>query len=398
MSQTSMRAPRRSPLPAALLALALGVGACAPGEARPQAEGPYYPGPGDAWQHRTPAQVGIDAARLQKAVEYAESHDNKDVPYDLLGLEDTFGLAVGPVPESRGGPAGMVIRHGYIVAEWGDPKRVDLTFSATKSFVSTTLGLAYDAGMIKDVNEPIANTIKNGMFASEHNRKITWQNLLQQTSEWEGTLWQMPDTFDLYHRRNRKVGRQEPGKYWEYNDVRVNLTAYVGMLLWKRPLPEVLKEKIMDPIGASETWSWHGYNTSNVVLDGKRMNSVSGGGHWGGGLWINARDMGRFGLLFLRDGVWNGKRLISSKWIDLATTPTDIRPVYGYLWWLTPESAKGPGQPVEQFAARGHGGNTIWVDRTHDLVVVTRWFGGDWKEFEKLIVGSVVDKTATLDR
>ena len=98
----------------------------------------------------------------------------------------------------------------------------------------------------------------------------------------------------------------EPGTFYEYNDVRVNLLALAALHVWRRPLPQVLRELVMDPIGASNTWRWNGYENSWVTIDGLRMQSVSGGGHWGGGMFISSRDHARFGLLFLRGGTWAG--------------------------------------------------------------------------------------------
>ena len=109
-------------------------------------------------------------------------------------------------------------------------------------------------------------------------------------------------------------------------------------------MPQVLKEHIRDPIGASATWRWHGYDNSWVTIDGAKMQSVSGGGHWGGGMFISARDHARFGLLFLENGNWNGKQLISRKWIDLARTPTPVKNDYGYMsWYLDTGRAGDPG-------------------------------------------------------
>lgn len=125
----------------------------------------------------------------------------------------------------------------------------------------------------------------------------------------------------------------------------------------------------MDPIGASSTWIWNGYRNSDVMIDGKKINSVSGGGHWGGGFFISSRDMARFGYLYLRQGKWGGKQLLSKQWIDLSTTPTAIKQDYGYLWWLK----KWPEAKNTTFSARGAGGNVIFVDPDHDLVVVLRW-------------------------
>ena len=107
-----------------------------------------------------------------------------------------------------------------------------------------------------------------------------------------------------------------PGSFWEYNDVRVNRLALALLRAFRRPLPEVFAERIMRPIGASDDWSWHGYRTSTVEIDGRMMKSVSGGSHWGGGVAIHAEDQARIGLLMLRRGEWEGRRLLPERWID----------------------------------------------------------------------------------
>ena len=186
-----------------------------------------------------------------------------------------------------------------------------MTFSVTKSYVSTVAGLAWDAGLIKDLNDKVADYVWDGTFDGEHNSKITWEHLLTQSSDWSGCLFGMYDwadrppkegTIDTW--KNRTLF--EPGTHFKYNDVRVNLLAYSLLQVWRKPLPIVLKEKIMDRIGASSTWRWYGYENSFVNVDGIMMQSVSGGGHHGGGLFINTLDQARFGLLFLNKGKWKG--------------------------------------------------------------------------------------------
>ena len=129
----------------------------------------------------------------------------------------------------------------------------------------------------------------------------------------------------------------------------------------------------MDPIGASPTWRWHGYRNSWVELDGLRMQSVSGGGHFGGGLFISTEDHARYGLLFLRRGNWDGRQLFPAGWIDHLRRPTPARPDYGYLWWLNTGRERIPAAPATAYAAAGFGGNHIYVDEEHDLVIVLRW-------------------------
>jgi CubicO group peptidase (beta-lactamase class C family) len=174
-------------------------------------------------------------------------------------------------------------------------------------------------------------------------------------------------------RRGKDRELAEPGTFWEYNDVRVNLAAYSLLRVHGRALPDVLRDRIMDPIGASDRWQWHGYRTSWVSVDGRPVQSVSGGGHWGGGMWINSRDQARFGYLFLRRGRWSGERLLSEEWVRLATTPSEVAPSYGYMWWLNTDRGIWADLPETSFAALGAGTNAIWIDPEDDLVVVVRW-------------------------
>jgi CubicO group peptidase (beta-lactamase class C family) len=387
------------------------------------AQKPYFP-PAGTWERRTPAQVGLTQASVDSAVTLAVAAESK-APRDLLAnhltsfAREPHGEAVGPF-RTRGSASGLIIRRGYIVAEWGDPDRPDNTFSVTKSFVSTTVGLAYDRKMIRDLSEPVRGYVppvvalkgapsgasplvavppnvmgpasaasappKTGVafdafemlepFESEHNRKITWDHLLRQTSDWQGTLWGKPDWADRPGRdlEQWKVRpRNEPGTVYTYNDVRVNALALASLMVWRRPLPQVLRELVMDPIGASNTWRWYGYDNSWIVLDGQLVQSMSGGAHWGGGMIINARDMARFGYLTLRKGRWGGRQLLSEEWIRLATTP-GVNPGYGFMnYFLNTGRRAMPHAPEQAFHHLGAGNNVIYVDPINDLVIVARW-------------------------
>ena len=380
------------------------------GALRADAQRTYFPAAGDGGARRTPEQVGLSAQAVKDAVALAVAAE-ATTPKDLLEAQiQTFGRAphgevIGPVRE-RGGATGMSVRHGYIVAEWGDPGRVDVTHSVTKSFVTATVGLAYDRKMIKSVNDPVrgymapivalkgpptgatlpGTPVKGTLFdafeviepfESEHNRKITWDHLLRQTSDWQGTLWAKPDWADRPPRdieAHKVRARNEPGSVYTYNDVRVNLMALASMNVWRRPLPQVLREYVMDPIGASPTWRWFGYDNSWVVMDGQLMQSVAGGGHWGGGMFINARDMARFGLLTLHKGKWRDKQILSEEWIRMSTTPGKANEMYGFANYFLNTGKKAlPSAPATAFYHLGNGNNVVYVDRENDLVVVMRW-------------------------
>ena len=189
------------------------------GRARPVAA-PYVP---DAiWERRAPAAMGVDSTTLAAAIAFAVANEAKaprdmeENHYRTFGREP-FGQGIGPFAP-RGEPTGVILRGGFIIASWGEPDRVDMTHSVTKSFLSTTVGLAVDRGLIPSVRDTVwrsqAPTYRLRLTAPDepgtttgesmlldpwhtpHNRRITWDDLLRQTSDWEGTLWGKPDWAD----------------------------------------------------------------------------------------------------------------------------------------------------------------------------------------------------------
>ncbi|MFT4736029.1 MAG: CubicO group peptidase (beta-lactamase class C family) [Cyclobacteriaceae bacterium] len=342
----------------------------------------YFP-PKNTWETKSPQEMGLNESRLSEAVAFAESNEYsgaKDLRIAILkGFErEPYHEILGPT-KKRGGPSGLIIKNGYIVAEWGDPERVDMTFSVTKSYLSTLAGVAMDQKLIKQVNQPVAEYVWDGTFGGPHNQSITWHHLLTQSSAWSGTLFGIKDWADRPPQEGnvddwKFEAPNQSGTVMEYNDVRVNVLAYSLLQIWRKPLPMVLKEQVMDPIDASTTWRWFGYKDAWVTVDGMQMKSVTGGGHSGAGIFINSYDHARFGLLFLNNGKWKDQQIISEEWISKARTPSEAMESYGYMWWLN----KGPRkwEQVEDesiFYAAGFGGNFIVVDQSNDLVIVTRW-------------------------
>jgi CubicO group peptidase (beta-lactamase class C family) len=343
----------------------------------------YFPERNAIWQEKTPDKVNVNSALLADAVAFANSNEyseSKDLRIPILKgfAREPFHEILGPTKE-RGGPAGIILKNGYVVAKWGDTKRVDMTFSVTKSFLSTVAGLAYDNGLIATTEDNVVNYIWDGTFRGNHNSKVTWAHLLQQNSDWSGELWGGKDWADRPPREGsiddwKYRELKEPGTFMEYNDVRVNVLAYSLTHVWRQPVPQVLKERIMDPIGASTTWRWFGYDNAWTVIDGLKMKSVTGGGHSGGGIFISAEDMARFGLLFLNNGKWKEQQLISESWIEKAITPSIPNANYGYMWWLNKKGDRHwEGLSENIYYAAGFGGNFIVIDKENDLVVVTRW-------------------------
>jgi len=352
------------------------------------------------WASISATEAGFQAARLERAVALArakavvEPADLNQVLLDTYTAREPDYRVLGPTAP-RAGDSGLILAGGRVLARWGDIERVDMTFSVVKSYLGTLAGLAVQRGLIESLDDPLARYVTSGEFDGEHNSKITWTHLLQQTSDWSGQLWEIHDWAD------RPTGDDpaqwphrelnEPGTFFKYNDVRVNLLAYSLLQVFRQPLPVVLREAIMDPIGASNTWRWHGYRNSWVELDGIKMQSVSGGGHFGGGLFISTADHARFGLLMLNRGRWGEQRLIDEDWFEQIATPAPTRPDYGYLWWLNTERKAIPSAPESAYWAAGFGGNYIYIDECNDLVVVLRWIPA----FEEVIEAILDARTAS---
>ncbi len=360
----------------------------------------YFPDRNTEWETRAPKDFEIDKGQLDRAVQFAlenEYSGSRDLRIAILKgfAREPFHEILGPT-KKRGGPAGMILKNGYLIGSWGDIRRVDMTFSVTKSFLSTVAGLAVDRKLINSSNDLLADYIWDETFRGPHNSQIRWKHLLQQNSDWSGELWGIKDWADRPPREGslddwkfRKL--RSPGTVMEYNDVRVNVLAYSLTHVWRNPLPKVLKEHLMDPIGASTTWRWFGYDHAWTEVDGFQMKSVTGGGHSGAGIFISAEDMARFGLLFMNNGRWKAREIISADWISEALTSSEPNVNYGFMWWLnTPGDDRWEGVPDNLFSAQGFGGNYIVIDRQKQLVIITRWMEpGKMTDFLKLLYQAI---------
>jgi beta-lactamase family protein len=225
----------------------------------------------------------VDQRRLSATLEASAASWTREAvdieTYLAAQVSDTSHREVVGALLPASGASGVVRVAGDQVATWGDPDVPEMAFSVTKSVISVVAGLAFDDGLLTP-DQPVHEVLDAAEFCGAHNECITWRHLLQQSSQWEGELWGKPTSVDKQSvREGTEVHGTPPGEGWAYNDVRMNLLAYALTLLFRRPLPDVLRERVMNPIGASDRWSWHGYQDSAVHLDGHRVDVVSGGAH-----------------------------------------------------------------------------------------------------------------------
>lgn len=325
---------------------------------------------------------------LQDAVQFSVDHEtlwDRDVN-GAWGVHRNdpppWNRLLGPV-HSRGPVSGTVVVAGETLISWGEPRRADLTFSIAKTYLSLLAGVAHDRGLLPDVHEPVHVRVPGIGFDEGRNRDVTWEHMLQQTSEWEGTCFGVPDQADHY--RAVTFGKppggikgdlrplQAPGTYWEYNDVRINQFSLALLHLFGRPLPEVFGEAIMQPVGAANEWNWVGYDNAWVEVGGRRVQSVPGGTHWGGGLSISAEDQARIGRMLLDGGRVGNTQVLSPEWIAHMQEPCAIAPYYGYLVWLNRGRKIFPSAPESSYFGIGAGSSFCWMEPERKMVVVVRW-------------------------
>jgi CubicO group peptidase (beta-lactamase class C family) len=330
----------------------------------------------------------MSSVDIQQAVQFAVDHEtlwdrNVDGVWGVHPNDPPpWNRLLGPVHD-RGPVSGTIALDGQLLASWGEPDRADLTFSIAKTYLALLAGVAHDRGLLPDVDEPVRVRVPGIGFDDAHNASVTWAHLLTQTSEWQGECFGMPDQADHYRasafgkppggKKGQLRPLQTPGTHWEYNDVRINQFSLALLHLFGRPLPEVFSEAIMQPLGASEDWQWVGYDNAWVELGGRRVQSVPGGTHWGGGLSISANDQMKVARMFLNQGKVDGRQIISSQWLQRMVTPCAISPTYGYLVWLNHQGMVFPSAPVSSYFFIGAGSSFTWIEPERRLAVVVRW-------------------------
>jgi CubicO group peptidase (beta-lactamase class C family) len=338
--------------------------------------------------------MNVDRDKLQAAIDYSIA---SETPWgrdnnENWGIHHTdpppWNRLLGPV-HPRGPVSGVVRVGGRQIVEWGEPNRPDLTFSVAKTYLALLAGVAYDQGLLPNPNEEVFTKVPGIGFESEHNRPITWMQLLQQTSEWEGSCFGIPDQVDRFRHLQYQpplmpnsplAGKKgdarrlnNPGSYWEYNDVRINQLSLALLHLFARPLPDVFREFITRPVGASEHWRWEGYDNSWIIIDGQKMQSVPGGTHWGAGVSIGSVDQSLIGQMLLNEGRVGKRQVLSADWVKLMHTPCTIAPWYGLLLWLNRERSVFSSASAASYFCIGAGASIVWVDPDRDMVAVVRW-------------------------
>ncbi len=305
-------------------------------------DGPAWPEPD--WSTVDPDAAGFDVALLDDLAEQA----------------------------GEGGSDCLVVtRDGQLVAEWywndTDALSEREAFSVTKSITSTLVGIAQEQGHL-DIEQPVSDFITE--WVGTPSEAVTIRNLLTndsgrfQTAESDYVQMAVHEADKTAY----AIGLEQQhdiGTVWVYNNAAIQVLEEVLQRATGVEMAEYARTELFEPLGME----------SSIVTDpaGNTLAFM--------GAQMSCRDMARFGLLFLRDGEWNGEQVIPADWVAEATSPsTELNSAYGYLWWLVGqggdtavETAPGqgaiPADGLPAYAALGLGGQVIVVIPEHDLVV-----------------------------
>lgn len=316
--------------------------------------------PGERWQEATPESQGVDSAKLAAAVSYLKDNSGSDGVNELV-----------------------IIRNGRLIWKGSNIDKKHGVWSLTKSFTSTVLGLLIDDG--KTTLDTRAKDYVPAMAAVYP--EITLRHFTTMTSgyyavgdEPRGTYRHGPSRTPF--KPGAKPLFEPPGSHYAYWDSAMNQFANVLTRIADEPIEELFKRRIADPIGMDRSkWDWGDFGkVDGIVVNG-------GSGNNGKHMLISARELARFGLLFLNRGKWNGKQLISAEWVDMATrsqvplsislgkfSAADGRGTYGFNWWVNgikPDGRrKWPDAPIGAYSASGYNNNDMFIIPEWNMVIV----------------------------
>jgi CubicO group peptidase (beta-lactamase class C family) len=298
--------------------------------------------PGKTWElEKRPEDFGYSSDKLADAKEFADTIDTA---------------------------AFMVIVNGKLICQWGDVSKKYITHSTRKSFLSALYGKYVHNGII-DLNKSMGDlSIDDEPPLTDQEKRATIRDCLKARS---GVFHPAEAETDGMHDLKPERGTFRAGEFWLYNNWDFNVLGTIFQELTGKNIFQAFKEDIAGPIGMQDF----------VPEDGRSFRTTRSI-HEAYMFVISARDMARFGLLFLRNGRWNGRLVIPEEWIRASTTYFSDAAIYrsdgyGYMWWVVKHHNKYPHFPNVElqegaYSARGYGGHYIVVLPDKDMVVVHR--------------------------
>jgi CubicO group peptidase (beta-lactamase class C family) len=307
----------------------------------PAAESSVFPGP--QWVIATTAQkAGWSVAGLKKAREYSDSIHSSSV---------------------------MIIQNGRVVDEWGDVGKKISSYSVRKSLISALYGIYTKEGVI-DPNATLAqlgiDDEPDSLTPAERQARVV--DLLRARS---GIYHQVDFETKAQIAERPARGSHTPGTFWVYNNWDFNALGTIFELKTGRPMGVTFDHRIAKPIGMQD------FQASDVYYLGGPLST-----HRAYHFEISARDLARFGLLYLNHGRWRDQQIVPASWVDKSSHASEMIQFHGvdtggyeYLWWVEYGGAHFPGAkvPPGTYSARGAGGQFLVVIPSRNLVVVHRF-------------------------
>ncbi len=296
--------------------------------------------PTEGWLTSTPEEQGMNSTRLENMGEYIINH----------------GWTIDSV---------VVIRHGFIVYELYPNPAYDVNSthtlaSAAKSITSSIIGAAINRGNISGTDADVLDFFSDRTIENIDSNKeaITIEHLLTMTSglDWDddsvgGDLWKLFDPIDFLQYILDKPMLYVPGTHFYYSTADSHLLSAIINQTTGLSALEFGMEVLFEPLGISHV-EWRPDNQG-----------ISIGGGW---LNMTPRDLAKIGLLYLNNGTWDGQEIISSSYIQAATTTQNVAGgwanEYGFQWWIDPG--------YDAYIASGAGGQKLFVQPKNDLIVV----------------------------
>jgi CubicO group peptidase (beta-lactamase class C family) len=314
----------------------------------------------DGWPVSSPSEQGLDPSQIcaigarLKDLSGADPNGVVVVRHSVIVYEQYFAGADQRWPEHSWGEPLPILPH--------DAETKHDMSSATKSVVALLVGIAVDRGLLKSLDMPALDFFPEYPdLGSPERAGISVRDLLTMRAglRWIYqpylSFWRQIDAApNPYRLILEQPVTAAPGTVFRYNNGSAELVGAILQRATHRPLEELAKEALFDPLGITD-WEWG------------RMANGDPGASWG--LRLRPRDFAKIGQLVLDHGQWRGRQIVSAAWIKDMTAPhvTQREGAYGYYWWL--ETTTIAGRQIDLVEALGWGGQNLYVVPSLDLIV-----------------------------
>ncbi len=244
-----------------------------------------------------------------------------------------------------------------------------IIFSITKAMVTSLVGIAIDEGYLNGTQHKVAEFFPE--FAKDERRDITLEHLLQMTSGLNRDDYHNPlkltGTYysnDLVSAMKKVKLKHEPGSYFAYKSIDTQILGYCLEQAVGKRISQYLKEKLWDPMGME----YNGYMT---------VDSDKGSARMYGGMAACARDLAKFGRLYLNNGMWEGKQLIPEAWVTKSSTIQQDGGWWGYStgWWFNDSFVNENLYSQSDFFAVGFSGQILYVNPFSNIIIIRQGRG-----------------------